>query len=158
MFIFNLYLITINTINNVISKKADVGILPSEYSHKDLICIPYIQEQLFVCIPEDHSLAQESELNTSQINGYNCLLRDQIGFWTELVKQKMPASRFLIQTDEFEFEELVRTSTLLCFSTNIAIPLNQFIKNRKVIPLTDPEANVTYHLISRKEHKNLLPF
>lgn len=70
----------------------------------------------------------------------------------------MPASRFLIQTDEFEFEELVRTSTLLCFSTNIAIPLNQFIKNRKVIPLTDPEANVTYHLISRKEHKNLLPF
>lgn len=143
-------------INNVISGNTDIGILPYEYSHKDLICLPYIQEHLFVCVPEGHSLANAAELSGSQINGYNCLLRDQIGFWTDLVKQKMPASRFLIQTNEFEFEELVRTSTLLCFSTNIATPLNLAAKNRKKIPLTDPEANVTYHLISSKEHKDLL--
>lgn len=60
----------------------------------------------------------------------------------------MPASRFLIQTDEFEFEELVRTSTLLCFSSSKALGSEQTLKGRKRIPLTDPEVNITYHLIS----------
>ena len=84
----------------------------------------------------------------SQLNGFNCLLRDEIGFWSNLVKKKMPASRFLVQTDEFEFEELARNSTLLCFSSNKAASLNQALKERRLIPLTDPEVNVTYHLIS----------
>ena len=86
--------------------------------------------------------------HTAQLNGFNCLLRDEIGFWTNLVKSKMPASRFLIQTDEFEFEELVRTSTLLCFSSSKTPGSEQTLKGRKRIPLTDPEVNVTYHLIS----------
>ena len=100
-------------IQNVISGNADIGILPQSYPHKALRCVPYLQEQLYVCIPEEHTLAEQSHLSLSQINGFNCLLRDEIGFWTDLVKKKMPASRFLVQTDEFEFEELVRTSTLL---------------------------------------------
>lgn len=135
-------------IQNVISGNADVGILPQPYPHKDLLCVPYLQEQLYVCIPEGHALAGESNLCLSQLNGFNCLLRDEIGFWTDLVMKKMPASRFLVQTDEFEFEELVRASTLLCFSSNMAADLSQTLNGRKLIPLTDPEVNVTYHLIS----------
>lgn len=128
--------------------------MPYEYSDKDLVCVPYIQEQLFACVPKEHVLAEHSKLSLLQLNGFNCLLRDQIGFWAKLVREKMPASRFLIQTDEFEFKELVRSSTLLCFSSNKATYLNQFLKERKQIPLTDKEANVTYHLISKQ--KNLL--
>ena len=135
-------------IQNVISGNADIGILPQSYPHKALRCVPYLQEQLYVCIQEEHTLAEQSHLSLSQINGFNCLLRDEIGFWTDLVKKKMPASRFLVQTDEFEFEELVRTSTLLCFSSNRAADPNQTLKGRKLIPLTDPEVNITYHLIS----------
>ena len=135
-------------IQNVISDNADIGILPRSCSHKDLLCVPYLKEQLYVCIPKEHKLAELSHLSLSQLNGFNCLLRDEIGFWTDLVKSKMPASRFLIQTDEFEFEELIRTSTLLCFSSSKATDLNQTLKGRKLIPLTDPEVNVTYHLIS----------
>ena len=134
-------------IQNVISGNADIGILPQPYSYKDLLCVPYLKEQLYVCIPKEHKLAEHSQLSLSQLNGFKCLLRDEIGFWTDLVKSKMPASRFLIQTDEFEFEELVRTSTLLCFSSSKATDLEQILKRRKRIPLTDPEVNVTYHLI-----------
>lgn len=134
-------------LQNVSSGNADIGILPQACSDKELLCIPYLKEQLYVCIPKEHKLAEHSQLSLSQLNGFNCLLRDEIGFWTDLVKSKMPASRFLIQTDEFEFEELVRTSTLLCFSSSKATDLDQTLKGRKLIPLTDPEVNVTYHLI-----------
>lgn len=135
-------------LQNVSSGNADIGILPQSCSDKNLLCIPYLKEQLYVCIPKEHKLAEHSQLSLPQLNGFNCLLRDEIGFWTNLVKSKMPASRFLIQTDEFEFEELVRTSTLLCFSSSKAPGSEQTLKGRKRIPLTDPEVNVTYHLIS----------
>ena len=141
-------------IQNIVSGKADIGILPQAYLHKNFSCIPYIQEQLFVCIPKGHALANQTELCLSQLNGFNCLLRDEIGFWTKLVKRKMPASRFLVQTDEFE--ELVCTSTLLCFSSNQATYLNHAMKERRIIPLTNAEVNITYHLISHKKNNDIL--
>ena len=101
-------------------------------------------------------LAEKEELTMAQINGFNCLLRDQIGFWTDLCHEKMPASKFLVQTDEFAFEELIRASTLFCFTTNFATDVSHLLKGRKVIPLTDPEADVTYHLICRKEKEELV--
>lgn len=140
-------------ITNIASGKAEIGILPEVYSGEDLSCIPYIKEQLFVCVPKEHALADASELSLSQLNGFNCLLRDEIGFWTDIVKKGMPASRFLVQTDEFEFEELVRTSTLLCFTSNLASISHQATTDRQMIPLTDPEVNVTYHLIM-SDHKD----
>lgn len=106
--------------------ECDIGILPGplkayenaecemqeEKTEKDLVDVSYLREKLNVCIPKDHELAEKEELTMAQINGFNCLLRDQIGFWTDLCHEKMPASKFLVQTDEFAFEELIRASTL----------------------------------------------
>ncbi len=121
-----------------------------------LVDVTYLREKLNVCISKEHELAQYEELSMDQLNGYNCLLRDQIGFWTNLCHQKMPASRFLVQTDEFAFEELIRSSTLFCFTTNFATDVNHLLKDRKVIPLTDQEVDVTYHLICRREKEEYI--
>ena len=73
----------------------------SQSAEQLLICLLYtsrcveetdLKEQLYVCIPKEHKLAEYSQLILSQLNGFNCLLRDEIGFWTNLVKSKMPAS------------------------------------------------------------------
>ena len=69
-------------------------------------------------------------------------MRDKIGFWSELCYEKMPASKFLVQTEMFALEELIRTSTLLCFVTNFADTSSGMFEGRKIIPLTDPEEDV----------------
>lgn len=157
-------------VRHVREGECDIGILPGplkayenaecemqeEKAEKDLVDVSYLREKLNVCIPKDHELAEKEELTMAQINGFNCLLRDQIGFWTDLCHEKMPASKFLVQTDEFAFEELIRASTLFCFTTNFATDVNHLLKGRKVIPLTDPEADVTYHLICREEKEELV--
>ena len=157
-------------VRHVREGECDIGILPGqlkayenaecemqeEKTEKDLVDVSYLREKLNVCIPKDHELAEKEELTMAQINGFNCLLRDQIVFWTDLCHEKMPASKFLVQTDEFAFEELIRASTLFCFTTNFATDVNHLLKGRKVIPLTDPEADVTYHLICRKEKEELV--
>ena len=135
---------------DVKSGAIDIGILPYPYAYDSFEDIPFFTEHLSVCIPEDHTLCEMDSLTFHDLNGYNCLLRDQLGFWTNLCKEKMPASRFLIQTDEAEFHELVRSSTLFCFSTNIAAYPEDILTGRKIIPITDDTANVTYHLIWKK--------
>lgn len=82
-----------------------------------------------------------------------------LGIWTEMCHtnhREMPASRFLIQTDASEFYELVRASTLLCFTTELANPAETLF-DRKLIPITDKEAHITYHLICRPQKRELLP-
>jgi hypothetical protein len=67
----------------------------------------------------------------------------------------MPYSKFLIQTDSDAFEELKAKSTLPYFLTDVSQNTCEFPEGRKIIPLTDAEATVTYYLICQKEKKRL---
>ncbi len=137
-------------IEQIENNQIDIGILPYEYENDDFYTTPFFTEHLAVCIPLDHTLCSHEYLTFDELNGYNCLLRDQLGFWTDLCKQKMPASKFLIQTDESEFLELVKSSTLFCFSTNYASYPKDILNKRKRIPIVDDCANVTYYLVWKK--------
>lgn len=46
-------------------------------------------------------------------------------------------------------DELIRTSTLFCFTTEFGNPSGVLFNNRAIISVTDREANVTYHLIGK---------
>ena len=136
-----------------------LGILPHPCAESDFVDVPYLHEVLAVTLPVGHPLANETALTFDKLNGYNCLLRDELGFWTGLVKERMPASRFLVQTDPFAFDELVRTSTLLSFVTDLANPQNLVPPGRIILPIDEPEIAITYHLIARPEKEALIrPF
>ena len=143
-------------IEDVKSGQCDIGVLPYACEDPSVVDIPYVREQLSVGVPYHHALAEYDTLTFAQINGFNCLLRDKIGFWSELCYEKMPASKFLVQTEMFALEELIRTSTLLCFVTNFVDTPSGMFDGRKIIPLTDPEADVTYHLICLPEKEELV--
>ncbi len=57
----------------------------------------------------------------------------------------MPDSKFLVQTDNAVFDELVRASSLPCFTTDYG-QLRDDYPERVNIPLTDDEAHVTFYL------------
>ena len=73
-----------------------------------------------------------------------------------MCREKMPASHFLVQNDEFEFNELVRSSSLPCFATDLAGDPDGLLSGRVLVPLTDPEADVTYYLACHKENTDYL--
>ena len=128
------------------SELCQLAILPHDTQHGHYIKIPFLKENLSVCVPASHNLAERSSVTFSELNGFNFLLNSEIGFWDEMCRVQMPASRFLVQTDQFEFEELVRESSLLCFTTNLAKDSQNLLADRIKIPVTNPEANVTYYL------------
>lgn len=126
----------------------DVAILP--FPIPDGNVQEYMQEHLFVCVHPEHELASSRELTFQEINGFNFLLRSELGFWDALCRRKMPASKFLVQTEEFAFDELIKSSSLPCFTTDYG--LRQFTDYfpRVHIPLTDAEANVTFYMVTRQ--------
>ena len=122
----------------------DIAILPFPMDDAK----PFMQENLLVCVPKDHELAMHKSLTFADINGFNFLLRTELGFWDSLCREKMPASKFLVQTDASVFDELVKASSLPCFTTDYG-HLQEGYPNRVNIPLKDEEAHITFYCINR---------
>ena len=140
-------------IGHVREGSCDLGVtlyLPED--DDDLFGRKYMDEKLSICLPSDHELIQSKKaaVTFDDLNGYNCLLRAQLGFWSELVCRRMPASKFLVQSDNFAMEELIRTTSLPFFVTDISIQTQSYtFEGRTVLPIEDDEAGVTYYLIAR---------
>lgn len=139
--------------------ECDLAILPFPLEDDRAVVREFMHEKLFVCVPPGHELAKHKALSTAEINGFNFLLRTELGFWDALCRRKMPASRFLVQTDADTFNELVNSSSLPCFTTDYFKNDMKRYPGRICIPLTDPEMDVTFYLAERKNGKggSLLP-
>ena len=128
----------------------DMAILPFPVELPGWKVEKFMTEQLFVCISTEHELAGHAELHWEDLNGFNFLLRSELGFWDTLCREKMPASKFLVQTDDAVFNELVIASTLPCFTTDYITDRESAYPNRISIPIADADANVTFYSISRE--------
>lgn len=109
------------------------------------------QESLMFALPKGHRFARRKSLSFEEMNGENMIIMDDIGFWNFVRTEKMPDSRFLTQSDRFSFNELVRSSSLPSFTTDLAKKYLEAENIRVEIPISDPEASVTYYLVCLKE-------
>lgn len=123
----------------------DIAILP--FPLDGMNTRAFMRERLYVCVPREHQLAGYESLSFEDINGFNFLLRTELGFWDALCRQKMPATKFLVQTDEYAFNELVVSSSLPCFSTDYGQRHGAAYEERVNIPIRDPEADVTFYVV-----------
>lgn len=67
-----------------------------------------------------------------------------------MCRRHLTASRFLVQDDEFALTELIRSSSLPCFTTDVALRQRYrgADEGRVCVPITDPEANVSFYLVA----------
>ena len=135
------------------SENCTLAVLPEGLAPEDYCSVPFLKENLSICVPPDHELAGYSELSFAELNGYNFLLGTRLGFWDDMCREKMTASRFLVQTDQFTLQELIRESSLPCFVTDLTAEDKETFGGRIIIPITDREAKVTFHLVFTEENK-----
>lgn len=101
--------------------------------------------------------AEDAEMLLKQTE--NMLLFQDIGFWHDLVVEKMPDSRFLVQTERYTFMELIENSTMPVFTTDYlsdSFPCSPPATDRVTVPITDPEFHVSYYLACRRENRSRL--
>ena len=128
-------------------------ILPYPVEEPGIACVKYGEEHLFFSLPPAHPLSGSRALYMRNLNGETMLLRNRLGFWRELTLRKMPDTRFLEQED-IAFDELVRSSALPIFTTDVALAREGTPLNRVNIPILDEEANVTYYCLYKPSGRN----
>ena len=134
-------------------------VLPYNFQREGVECVEYMDEHLLFSLPSGHPLSGSRGLYFKDLNGGSMLLRPQLGFWSRIHSEKMPDTHFLEQQDSAAFYELVRTSSLPSFSSDIVIGRDGRIPGRVLVPILDPEANVTYHICYAAENSQLIrPF
>lgn len=125
-------------------------LLPFCPTEEEFSSMKWCEEHLSFLLPKQHRFARRKSLRVSEMNGENMLLFQDIGFWHDLVVEKMPDSRFLVQTERYSFEELIENSLMPCFTTD-------FFENdithvapavtRVAVPISDAEFNVSFYLV-----------
>lgn len=129
-------------------------LFPARPDDPALFSQEFARENLLFCLPKKHRFARRQSLSLADMNGENMLLFQDIGFWHDLVSEKMPDSRFLLQTERYSFLELVENSVLPSFATDL-VGQSPPPKDRVTIPITDPEVQITYYLVCKKEQKKM---
>ena len=128
-------------------------ILPFSIEENGISCVKYGEEHLYFSLPPAHPLSGSAGLFMKDLNGETMLLRNHLGFWRELTDRKMPDTRFLEQED-VAFEELVKSSALPSFATDVVLRRAGNPTNRVNIPILDKEANVTYYCLYKPHGRN----
>lgn len=135
-----------------------LAVLPYPLKTDDCICFRWGEENLYLSLPTSHPLAGSEGIYMKEVDGENMLLLSQIGFWHDFTRKKLPHSRFLLQNERFDFFELVNSSVLPSFSSDMVQrhPEQNPSVDRVNIPILDEEAHVTYYCCCRKKYENRL--
>lgn len=126
-----------------------------EVKDDDLISQFAYTENLYITIPKAHFLAgRKRGVTFSEIDGQSFLVSNNLGIWDEIIAKNLPKSKFFPQAMD-NLYEIINTSTIPNFSTNITIPLRTELE-RISLPILDRDATVNFYISYKKEDKNKL--
>lgn len=131
-------------------------VMPYKIESDELTCIKYGEEHLYFSLPPAHPLSSSKSLHFRDLNGETILLRSRLGFWHDIHTATMPDTHFLVQDEVFAFDELVKSSALPSFTSDLVMKREGTPPNRITIPIVDEEANVTYYCLYKSKNQKLL--
>ena len=102
-------------------------------------------EDLFLAVPGGHALAKRANVSFADMDGESFLVLEHIGFWMGIVEKRLPNSQLITQKDSNVFQQLLRSTDLLAFTTDAATNNVQEL-GRTAIPITDADAHATFFL------------
>ena len=120
----------------------------------EILCRKYNEERLCVALPPEHPLSGRASIRLAELGEESVLSYKDFGVWQRLV-DKNPKLHYLVQSDRSTLAELVRASSIPCFSSNLTVFRFRDTVNRVRIPLSDEEAAVTFYLCARESDGEL---
>lgn len=120
--------------------------------NEELFCFPYREEHLSLLVPVNHPLARLTVVRAADLAHQNLLLYSEIGFWTEVCREKLPEAHFLFMNEWDAFGELVGLGAFPSFVTDAFAP-GQPIENKIVIPIEDEDFQTVYYFLCMEKNR-----
>ena len=138
-------------INDLNNQTCSGIILDYPMYRDDLVCFKICEETLNISIAQEHPFITKQSTTFKELNGLNFLEYSNTGYWHEVCITNMPQSHFIIQNNLELYNILQNQSSLLTFRTSLTIPRFHLYENRTYIPVTDPEATLSFYFICTKQ-------
>ena len=111
---------------------------------KTLYCQRYLEEKLYITVPEDHPLAKKKSITFDDLKGFRILMTSAIGFWMGITLKHLSESELLIQTSTDALAELIEASNLPFFNSDQMMRTGTEIPGRISLPIMDDDAHATF--------------
>lgn len=129
---------------------ADLAVTRKPLALPNLSCIPLMAENLFLHAPIGHPLASREKVSFADMANETFLVFEQIGFWDGVYRAAIPGVQAIVQRDREVFMQLVRSSNLLCFTTDAPQNAGE-VPGRVRVPISDASAHATFYIVTLKE-------
>lgn len=130
-------------------RSCDLLVSPRKIEGPGIRNLPFLADRVYLSVPTESSLAGKKTISLREIPS-QALLIPQIGgyFLTQIdriVREENP--RITLVKNEFDItQHLVRTTNFLATVSTLSIELRNDGPHRTLIPLDDPELQVTYQI------------
>lgn len=122
-------------------------ILHTNPNDNALFCQRFMREQLYISIASGHPLSEKDSVTFEDLKGIRILMNRNVGFWMDVCLEKLSASDLLIQDNPDALTELVEASDLPLFNSDQFIARGIQTPGRVSIPISNPEAYVSFRLV-----------
>lgn len=133
------------TVRSLLNREAAFAITLRPIQLPNVVSHSFMTEDLYLYAPINSDLAAHPRVSFADLDGRPFIVFEQIGFWMDIVRRDLPHSEIIVQKDRMVFRQLVASSNLLCFTTDV--PENDnVLPSRVSIPIIDGEAHATFFL------------
>lgn len=124
----------------------DLIVMPRPSDDPKLASFRLMDETLYFSLPDHHPLANREKLTFAMMDGGKMLVMANVGYWHKVHDRMMPNTQFLVQQDRAVFFELLELSGLVSFTSSFTMKSEGIPEHRCIVPISDPEASVTYYV------------
>lgn len=132
----------------LINREVDLAIVRRPLALPNITVEQIMTESLSAEVPAEDELAREDHVSWEQLDGRTFLVLEAIGFWMGVVREHLPNSELIVQRDTRVFEQMVNTSDLLSFVTDVSQTMRP-ANGRVRIPIWGSDAAATFYLASQ---------
>ena len=133
----------------------DMVVMAEKRMDLDLFCKDFCTEHLYLSVPRDNPYTRFRSITFEKVNGMTFVMADEIGIWKEIVKANMPDSRFLLQDSVDALSQIVVSSTIPSFVTDITLKYMHGKENRVYIPFAGEHTSCRFYLCSLLEKREM---
>lgn len=128
-------------------RSADLVITRRPVGLPNVTCAPFMVENLFVYAPNGSPVARQPSVRLADLDGQAFLMNADVGFWGDVVRDALPNSRIIVQRDATVLAQLIRTTDVLGFVTDVAVP-GRTDEGRVRVPIQDADAHATFYAVA----------
>lgn len=132
----------------------NIIVLPRPLEQQGLFCQKYRTERVYLSVSRNHPMAARQSVPLSELDGQSFIVYEQEELWADIIRDKLPNSRFFFQKDLDAILSIALNSDIPTFSGDIMLENVEVFRTERVnVPISGAEGKVTYYLICKSAQR-----